>query len=76
MLRSSPPPLWPASHSQMSCYLPANLPLTMIKGGYLTALDDVMNVQEETKLSDQIIEAGSYGTGKTYGFLHCPATLR
>ncbi|MFC5529408.1 ABC transporter substrate-binding protein [Cohnella yongneupensis] len=53
-------------------YLPANLPLTMIKGGYLTALDDFMNVKEETKLSDQIIEAGSYGTGKTYGFLTAP----
>jgi len=43
--------------------------LSLLKGGYLTALDDVMNVKEETKLSDQMIEAGGYGTGKTYGFL-------
>ena len=53
-------------------YLPGNLPLTMIKGGYLTALDDVMNVQDETKLSDKMIEGGRYGTDKTYGFLTAP----
>ncbi|RXZ79865.1 extracellular solute-binding protein [Paenibacillaceae bacterium] len=49
--------------------VPANIVLSLLKGGYLTALDDVMNVKEETRLSDQMIEAGSYGTGKTYGFL-------
>lgn len=43
--------------------------LSLLKGGYFTALDDVMNVKEETKLSDLMIESGSYGTGKTYGFL-------
>jgi multiple sugar transport system substrate-binding protein len=44
-------------------------PETLVKGGYITALDDYMNVKEETKLSDLIIKSGSYGTGKTYGFL-------
>jgi len=44
-------------------------PETLIKGGYVTALDDVMDVKSETKLSDLIIQSGSYGTGKTYGFL-------
>jgi multiple sugar transport system substrate-binding protein len=44
-------------------------PEALIKGGYVEALDDYMNVKEETKLSDLIIKSGSYGTGKTYGFL-------
>ncbi|MFC3745186.1 extracellular solute-binding protein [Paenibacillus sp. GCM10012306] len=51
---------------------PAAYIRSFVKGGYLTALDDVMNVKEETKLSDSIIEAGSYGTGKTYGFVTGP----
>ncbi|RED56300.1 extracellular solute-binding protein [Cohnella lupini] len=53
-------------------YIPSNTPQTLIKGGYIVPLDDYMNVQEETKLSDEIIKAASYGTGKTYGFLTAP----
>lgn len=44
-------------------------PEVLIKGGYVLALDDFMDVKKETKLSDLIINSGSYGTGKTYGFL-------
>jgi multiple sugar transport system substrate-binding protein len=44
-------------------------PEALIKGGYVEALDDYMNVKDQTKLSDLIITSGSYGTGKTYGFL-------
>ncbi|MFF2090702.1 ABC transporter substrate-binding protein [Paenibacillus sp. NPDC058174] len=47
--------------------------LSLLKGGYYTALDDFMNVKEESKLSDLIIKSGSYGTGKTYGFLNSVA---
>jgi multiple sugar transport system substrate-binding protein len=41
----------------------------LMSGGYFTALDDFMNVKDESKLPDTVIKAGSDSQGKAYGFV-------
>lgn len=40
----------------------------LLQGGYFTALDDFMDVRTESKMPDEVIDAGSYQTSKAYGF--------
>lgn len=40
----------------------------LLAGGYFTPLDDFMDVRSDSKMPDVVIDAGSYQTGKAYGF--------
>ncbi|WP_054025187.1 ABC transporter substrate-binding protein [Bacillus sp. FJAT-28004] len=41
----------------------------LLAGGYFTPLDDFMDVRVESKIPDEVIDAGSYQQPKAYGFV-------